>query len=78
MHNRLGLTEFVEPKIAPFWGRPYQVPHAERFSAALDDAIESPVVRGWPRGVGAVAQFAHSTDLLDWIARCRKMKVVYE
>ena len=30
MHNALGVTPAIEPRLAPFFGRPYQVPHAMR------------------------------------------------
>ena len=44
-HNRLGLTEPLDPGTRPYYGRPYQVLGAGRFAAALSDAIADPLVR---------------------------------
>ncbi|OKJ34511.1 DUF4037 domain-containing protein [Streptomyces sp. CB01580] len=62
-HNRLGLTEPVDPATRPYHSRPFRVLHAERFAAALLDRITDPVVRGLPP-IGAVDQFVDSTDVL--------------
>jgi len=78
MHNDLGLAESVEPRIAPFHGRPYRVPHAARFVEALHAAIESDDVRRLPRHLGAVFQLADSTEVLDRIHRCRALAPLYE
>ncbi len=78
MHNELGLTEPVEPRLAPFFGRPYQVPHAMRFTGALLGAIESPTVRALAPYVGAVDQFADSTDILDDVAKAQALTAIYD
>jgi hypothetical protein len=65
MHNALGVTGPVEPRMAQFHARPYSVPHADRFADALVAAITAPEVRALPSFVGAAWQFADSTDLLD-------------
>jgi hypothetical protein len=44
-HNRLGLTETLDPGTRPYYDRPYQVLGAGRFAAALSDAIADPLVR---------------------------------
>jgi len=44
--NETGLTEPVDPRPRQFHTRPYRVLHAERFSAALADAITDPTLRG--------------------------------
>ena len=77
MQNALALSPPVEPRVGRFHGRPFQVPHADRFGEALEAAIESPEVRALPRGVGAVWQFAYSTDVLDYIPRPRALAAVY-
>ncbi|MEU0535032.1 DUF4037 domain-containing protein [Amycolatopsis tolypomycina] len=63
LHNRLGLTEPLDPRTRPYHDRPFQVLHAERFSRALFDTLTDPAVRALPR-TGAIDQFADSTDLL--------------
>ena len=78
MHNELGITEFVEPEISSFHDRPYQVPHSDRFVQALRARIESETVRNLPEHMGAVSQFADSTDLLDWLPRMKKLRAIYE
>lgn len=69
LHNALGVTPYVEPRIAPFWDRPYLVPHAARFHDALTAAISSDTIRALPAGAGAIWQFADSTDVLDYPER---------
>jgi len=78
MHNELDVTKPVEPRLAPFFGRPYQVPHAMRFADALHAAIESPAVRAVPPHVGAVDQFADSTDILDDLSKVHALTTVYD
>ncbi len=73
MHNDLGVTAPIEPEVSAFHNRPYKVPHAERFVEALHAAIRCQTVRAWPRSVGAVWQFADSTDVLDSIERCKAL-----
>ncbi|GAA4524025.1 DUF4037 domain-containing protein [Amycolatopsis samaneae] len=62
-HNRLGLTEPVDPSTRHYHDRPFQVLRAERFSQALLAGITDAELRGLPL-TGAVDQFADNTDLL--------------
>lgn len=55
LHNHTGLTEALDPHTRPFHDRPYQVLHAERFTALT----------------GAVDQFIDSTDVLAHRTRSR-------
>ncbi|MCX5757616.1 MAG: DUF4037 domain-containing protein, partial [Candidatus Hydrogenedentes bacterium] len=77
MHNDLGVTDFLEPEISPFYSRPYRVPHSGRFVNALCARIESDTIKRLPL-IGAVAQFADSTDVLDRIHRCKKFRALYD
>jgi hypothetical protein len=70
LHNQLGLTPPVDPRTRPFYERPYQVLGADRFAAALREAITDPQVRRLP-AVGAVDQFIDSTDALGDIRLLR-------
>ncbi|WP_410642543.1 DUF4037 domain-containing protein [Amycolatopsis sp. lyj-346] len=63
LHNRLGLTEPLDPGTRPYHDRPFQVLRAERFSQALLAGISDPRLRGLPP-TGAIDQFADNTDLL--------------
>jgi hypothetical protein len=77
LHNALGLTDPIEPRVAPFFDRPYLVPHAARYAAALRAIIASPEMRALPP-VGAVSQFVDSTDVLDSLERCRAVAGIYQ
>ncbi|MFF4274044.1 DUF4037 domain-containing protein [Streptomyces sp. NPDC001536] len=63
-HNDLGLTAPVDPATRPYHTRPFQVLHAERFTAALRARITDPEIRSLPV-TGAVDQFVDSTDVLS-------------
>jgi hypothetical protein len=62
-HNRLGLTEPLDPGTRPYYSRPYQVLGAGRFAAALTDAITDPVIRQLP-SAGVADQVIDSTPAL--------------
>ncbi len=64
LHNDLRLTGPVDPEVRPrFFGRPYRVLGAARFTRALRDAITDEAVRELPL-TGAVDQFIDSTDAI--------------
>ncbi len=67
-HNGAGLTEWVDPTVRQFYSRPFRVIGGERFAAALFRTIRDPWLAGLP-AVGAVDQFADSTDLLSHTGR---------
>jgi len=71
MHNTLGLTKPLAPKVSPYYGRPFLVIHADRFAEAIQAAIESEEVRALPPYVGAVGQFVDSTDALKHTEQLR-------
>ena len=60
-HNRLRLTPPLDTRTRPYYGRPFQVLGAGRFTAALRDAVTDPQVRRLP-ATGAVDQFTDSAD----------------
>ena len=76
--NALHITKAIEPKIGPFYTRPYQVPYSERFVEALYAQIRSEAVLCFPRDMGGVAQYVDSTDMLDRPVRCHKLAILYE
>lgn len=63
LHNQLGLTEPVDPSTRPYHDRPFQVLHAERFTAALGANITDPDIGALPL-LGAVDQYIDSTEVL--------------
>jgi hypothetical protein len=68
-HNELGLTDPVDPRTRPYYDRPFQVLDAGRFTAALLATVTEPELRR-RLPVGAVDQFADSTDALGSAAIC--------
>ncbi|RCG20109.1 DUF4037 domain-containing protein [Sphaerisporangium album] len=63
LHNRLALTEPLDPSVRPFFDRPFRVIGASRFADALL-AGAGPEV-GSLAPVGTVDQFSDSTDVLS-------------
>ena len=61
LHNQLGLTPPLDTRTHGFYDRPYQVIDADRFTAALREAITDPQIRRLPPA-GAIDQFVDSTD----------------
>jgi hypothetical protein len=70
IHNRLGLTEPIDPTPRPFHDRPFQVLRADRFTTALLARITDPNIAALPV-IGAIDQFADNTDLLGHAQQCR-------
>jgi hypothetical protein len=64
MHNALGLAEPVPATVSPYFGRPFQVIHGDRFAAALRAAITDEDVRRLPPNPGNTTQWVDSTDVL--------------
>jgi hypothetical protein len=61
-HNRLGLTEPVDPTVRPFYSRPFRVIVATRFVDACLARVDDPLLRALPL-IGGIDQFADSTDM---------------
>ena len=78
MHNALGLAEPLPERVSPFYGRPFQVIHGDRFAAALHAAIQDESVKRLPRWLGNTTQWADSTDVLSnaqWVPRLRALSI---
>lgn len=75
LHNELGLTDPVDPRTRPYYDRPFQVLHAERFAAALFASITDETVQAMP-AIGAIDQFVDSTDVLCHPALARSLAQV--
>ena len=78
MHNRMGLTPFIQPEISPFHRRPYLVPHAGRYAEALAAAIQPGEVSALPPFTGSIDQFVENVDVLKSIERCQRLKAIYQ
>ncbi|RPI07679.1 MAG: DUF4037 domain-containing protein [Actinobacteria bacterium] len=75
-HNALGVTDALEPKLRPFYGRPFPVIFAERFAAACMERVEDPWLRSLPP-IGAIDQWCDSTDVLSKPAVLRDAAAIY-
>ena len=64
LQNQTRVAGWVEPSRRLYYGRPYQVIHAERFAEALAGTLTDPALRALPL-VGSVDQWADSTDFLE-------------
>ena len=76
MQNALALTEPLDPTPRRYHDRPYRVIHAERFANALSATIRDEELRRIVETiglVGAVDQFADSTDILAHAGRSRRL-----
>ena len=62
-HNRLGLTEELDPSTRWYFERPFQVIWADRFVRALMEQVDDADIRALPP-TGAIDQFVDSTDFL--------------
>ncbi|MBA2277082.1 MAG: DUF4037 domain-containing protein [Chloroflexia bacterium] len=63
-HNTLGLTPPLSTEPRSYFGRPFQVLFAERFTRALMASITDPALRVLP-DLGGIDQFVDSTDALE-------------
>ena len=64
LHNGLGLTEPLDTGMRSYFGRPYEVLNAARFTEALTATIDDPALRRLPP-VGSIDQYVDNTDLTD-------------
>jgi hypothetical protein len=78
-HNRLGITEPLPEKVSPFYTRPFQVIHADRFAGAIREQIVDPAVQKIARRglIGSIDQFSDSTDLRSDVSWRRLLRALY-
>jgi hypothetical protein len=80
LHNRMEVTPRLDQKVRGFHDRPYRVIEAERFSSALIESIEDQELRqicSTTGLIGAIDQFADSTDLLDRPDLCARLAALF-
>lgn len=75
-HNALGLTSPVDAKVRLFHGRPFRVLGSGRFVDACLARVTDPWLKSLPP-VGAIDQFADSTDVLSYQERFRELGNIY-
>jgi hypothetical protein len=62
LHNDAGLTDPLDTRVSPYFGRPYLVINAERFVTALMGAIDDERIRHLPVALGSVNQWVSSSN----------------
>ncbi|MGA2479558.1 MAG: DUF4037 domain-containing protein [Spirochaetia bacterium] len=77
MHNALGVTGPLDVTPRQAFDRPYMVIGAERFTNALLSAIEGEELRGISVRIGAIDQYADSTDFIENVQMYRKSLGLY-
>ncbi len=77
-HNELGLTEWVDPTVRYFHGRPFQVIYADRFTQPLYRTIADESVRRIPVPIGTIDQFSDNTDLRESLVTHKRLRLLYE
>jgi Domain of unknown function (DUF4037) len=75
-HNALGLTAQVDVTVRLFHGRPFRVLGSGRFVDACLARVTDPWLKSLPP-VGAIDQFADSTDVLSDPQRFRELGSIY-
>ena len=81
MQNALGVAEALDTSTMQFHERPYRVLGAGRFAKAVSDAIaddELKSIYAAANGIGAVDQFADSTNLLGRADLCARLRVLFK
>jgi len=71
LHLDRGLPGAFEPRIGPFWGRPFSVINAEEIIAAIAAEIEDPALRALPI-IGSLDQVTDATPVIGAPARARR------
>jgi hypothetical protein len=80
MHNALGVTPPVDPRVRHYHDRPFQVLHAERFADATAAAITDPDVRGIVQRVGLIGSIDQLSDEVETLfqpGRAAKLRALY-
>jgi hypothetical protein len=77
MHNELAITLPLETEVTDYYGRPYQVIFAGRFTDAIKAAIADETIKHIPADFGGVDQFADCVDLTDHPQLNQKLKAIY-
>ncbi len=77
-HNTLQITPPIDPKVSPFFNRPYLVPRSERMVNALHKEIKSEFLSNITSNIGSIDQFIDSVDVLDNIDKCQVLRIIYD
>jgi hypothetical protein len=76
IHNGLGITTVVEPRVSTYFGRPFNVINAHRFKDALTETLSTSLLKEISC-LGSVDQFVDSTDVTQNCQRMRRLTNIY-
>jgi hypothetical protein len=77
-HNALKITEPLSINTTNYYSRPYSVIFADRFSRAIKQVIKDPKLMKIDTDIGAIDQFADSTNVVEDLALCRRLRTAYQ
>jgi hypothetical protein len=77
-HNKLGVTEHVDPASRQFWGRPIRIIGGDRFHKALRAAITDPELKGIDHPAGSIDAVADNAVVLTWPSVWRRLRGLYD
>jgi len=77
-HNALKITKPLPTDISNYYHRPYSVIYGERFANAIKQAIKDPQIKRIQTDVGSVDQFTDSSNVVQDVGLCKKLRAVYE
>ncbi len=78
IQNALGITQPLDTKVSPFYNRPYQVVHSERFAYEIRKAINDQEVRKIRVSIGSIDQFVDCTDIMSEPQLYRRLRTMFE
>jgi hypothetical protein len=77
-HNALKITKPLAANTSNYFARPYSVIHGERFAEAIKQTIKDPQIKRIKTDVGSIDQFTDSTNVIEDLALCNKLRPVYK
>ncbi len=80
IHNSLGITEGLSPKVSRFFDRPFRVIQGEEFAKAILERIEDPAIIPLTKRslIGNIDTISDNTDLLVGASLRTSIRTLYE
>lgn len=77
-HNELKITKPLATNSSHYYGRPYSVIRGERFAKAIKQEIKDAKIKRLNTDVGSIDQFTDSSNVVQDLALCKKLRAVYK
>lgn len=77
LQNALQLGQPMPDTVSPFFGRPFNIIHADNFATALERAITDDAIKSLPLHLGNTTQWVDSTDVLSYPTWCKPLANLY-